>query len=85
MVFIRKFLYVILKLDKHKKFEADTDNRGFIPLLSYNPKTKYYRFNCYCDTCPCNGKGLCSTHFPKIPIEMLHEFDGDNIIKNFCG
>jgi len=82
---IRKILYFVLRLDKHKKYKKDKDIRGFIPVLSYNPKTKYYRFNCYCFSCPCNFKGLCSTHFTKIPIECLHEFDGDNIIKNYCG
>lgn len=85
MVKIRKILYFVLKLDIHKKYEADKDIQGFIPLLSYNPKTKFYRFNCYCRTCPCNFKGLCSTHFYSIPYVLLHEFDGDNIIKNFCG
>ena len=85
MVRVRRILYLTLHLNKHKKYEKDIDKEGFIPILSYNPKMKYYRFNCYCFDCPCNFEGLCSTHFNKIPIECLHEFDGDNVIKNYCG
>ena len=85
MTFMRKILYFILHLDEHKKYQKDENNEGFISVLSYNPKTKYYRFNCYCLTCPCNSEGLCSTHFPEIPHQMMHAFDGDNIIRNYCG
>lgn len=82
---IRNQLYDLLKLDKHKKFENHVSNDGFIPVLSVNPKTNQYRFNCYCFDCPCNKDGLCVTCFNKIPKERLHEFDGDNIVQNFCG
>lgn len=85
MVLTRKTLYFILGLDRHKKFVKELSNEGYIPIMSYNPKLKKYRFNCYCRACPVNKDGLCSTMFYKIPLECLHEFDGDNIIKNYCG
>lgn len=85
MVKVRRILYFLLKLDIHKKYIADKNTSGYIPVLSFHPKSKYYRFNCYCFDCPCNSNGLCSTKFQKIPIECLHEFDGDNILKNYCG
>lgn len=85
MVFIRKILYFILKLDKHKKFEKFLSNDGYIPLLSYNVKLKHYRFNCYCLDCPINLNGLCQTRFKEIPFFIMHNFDNDNTIKNFCG
>jgi hypothetical protein len=85
MVSIRKCLYFLLRLDRHKDYESDKNKDGFFPLLSYNSKLKTYRFNCYCFSCPCNSKGLCVTEFSQLPTNILHEFDGDNIIKNFCG
>ena len=85
MTNIRNQLYDILKLNKHKKFDSYLSNDGFIPLLSINPKNKQYRFNCYCFDCPCNKDGLCVSCFNYIPKDILHEFDGDNIVKNFCG
>ncbi len=85
MVQIRKYLYLLLKLDIHRKYEKNTDITGYFPVLSYNLNKKTYRFNCYCFDCPCNFNGLCSTRFYKIPINCLHEFDGDNIVKNYCG
>jgi len=86
MVTTRKILYFLLKLDKHKKFKKFyIDKKNYIPLLSYNIKEKHYRFNCYCFSCPCNIKGLCATKFGSIPRHLMHEFDGDNIIKNLCG
>lgn len=88
MIFIRHFLYFLLKLDIHKKFEKFNffnDNEKYISLLSYNVKNKYYRFNCYCYECPVNNDGLCRTKFFSLPFHNLHEFDNDNIIRNFCG
>lgn len=85
MVGIRKFLYFILKLDIHKKYNKHQDNDGYMPVMSYSPKENKYRFNCYCFECPVNMKGLCASRFFTIPFEALHEFDGDNIIKNYCG
>ncbi len=82
---IRNILYDTLNLDKHKKYIKNLNNEGYIPLLSFSQEQKKYRFNCYCFTCPANNKGLCSTEFFKIPMEALHEFDGDNIVKNYCG
>lgn len=87
MVLIRKFLYFVLRLDIHKKYEKYKKyaKYGYIPLLSYDPIGKNYRFNCYCLECPNNSNGLCGTLFYRIQKEILHEFDGDNICKNYCG
>lgn len=85
MTNIRNYLYQKMKLDKHRKYKNHISNDGYIPILSVNPKTKEYRFNCYCFDCPCNKDGLCVTKFISIPKNNFHEFDGDNIIKNFCG
>lgn len=85
IIIFRKILYFIFRLDKHKKYTKNLNNESYIPVLSFSTNLKKYRFNCYCFECPANNKGLCSTEFLKIPIEILHEFDGDNIIKNYCG
>jgi len=85
MVKLRSSLYDILKLDKHKKFVCHSDKDGYIPLLSFHPKKKLYRFHCYVSDCPCNQDGLCCTEHRMIPLHLIHEFDGDNIIKQYCG
>ena len=62
-------------------------------LMAYDPKTKLYRFGCNVKDCPCNlGNGWCSKSciaLDKKWLEMmlykLHEYDGDNCIKQFCG
>lgn len=85
MVSVRGFLYWFLCLDAHKKFSSVLDNEGYVPLLVWSPERRHYRFACYCRECPANRKGLCCTPFSKIPVAQLHEFDGDNIVKNYCG
>ena len=82
---IRNYLYEKMNLDKHKKFEKNKDNNGYIPILSFNPHKKTYRFNCYCFDCPCNSDGLCSSEHIVFPVDIMHPFDGDNIVKQFCG
>lgn len=52
-------------------------------LLSY--QDKYYRFYCKYYDCPCNQKGICKTKYTDLPIDLLHEWDGKNIIKCLCG
>ena len=85
MVNVRKLLYFLLRLNIHKNLHAYQNSEGYFPVMCYSNKDEKYRFNCYCLTCPCNIDGLCATKFFKIPFEALHEFDGDNIIKNYCG
>lgn len=85
MVRVRRFLYFIFRLDIHKKYNTYKNKEGYIPVMSYNPEKKAYRYNCYCFTCPCNSEGLCVTEHSSIPLHLLHEFDGDNIIHNYCG
>ena len=62
-------------------------------LLVYDRKTKLYRYGCSVTECPCNMKnGWCSKATPTIDKEflrgmlnMLHEYDGDNCVKQWCG
>jgi hypothetical protein len=59
-------------------------------LLAYDRKTKLYRYGCTVIECPCNMQnGWCSKATPSMAkdliIDMLHEFDGDNCIKQWCG
>jgi len=85
---MREMLYDELNLDEHRKFREFKDKSGYIPVLSVNPETKIYRFNCYCFECPNNQEGLCRTEFSKLPLNntyILHEFDNDNIVRNYCG
>lgn len=62
-------------------------------LLVYDRKAKLYRYGCSVTECPCNMKnGWCSKATPAIDkdfmakmLTMLHEYDGDNCIKQWCG
>ena len=45
----------------------------------------FYRFACYCKACPCNDDGMCATRYTEIPFKQMHEWDGDNIIRAWCG
>ena len=44
-----------------------------------------YKFICKYYKCPNNQNGLCKTLYKTLPIDLLHEFDGKNIIKCLCG
>lgn len=59
--------------------------KGLIPLLYYDTENRVYVFACTVRSCPCNRDGLCTTTFTHLPVHLLHEFDGDNIIKQVCG
>ena len=55
-------------------------------LLAYDRKTKLYRYGCNVKSCPCNlGNGWCSKGSIRLEKNMLHDFDGDNAVKQFCG
>uniref|UniRef100_A0A6M3KBB6 Uncharacterized protein n=1 Tax=viral metagenome TaxID=1070528 RepID=A0A6M3KBB6_9ZZZZ len=62
-------------------------------VVAYDPKTKLYRYGCNVSKCPCNLKnGWCSKATPALNKEFiqmmlnrLHEYDGDNCVKQFCG
>jgi len=64
-----------------------------IILLAYDVKTKLYRYGCSVAECPCNLKnGWCSKATPAIDkdflismLNMLHKYDGDNCVKQWCG
>lgn len=58
-----------------------------IPVL-FVEKTEdsiYYRTGCYVNDCPCNVGNMCSVRYSIIPIQQLHNWDGDNIILTRCG
>jgi hypothetical protein len=65
--------------DAHIHFE------GLIPLLYYDPEKKRYLLGCTVKGCPCNHNGICKTEHLHLPKNLLHEFDGDNIIQQVCG
>lgn len=49
-----------------------------------------WRFRCRYDgdhyaLCPSNDHGLCRTVYLLFPWNLLHEWDGKNIIKCLCG
>ena len=62
-------------------------------LVAYDHETGMYRYGCSVEGCPCNMKnGWCSKSTPHIDrktiqrmLEMLHEYDGDNAVKQWCG
>lgn len=57
-----------------------------VVLLAYDKKRKVYRYGCSVTGCPCNTKaGWCSKASPFLDKRMLHEYDGDNAIKQWCG
>lgn len=64
-----------------------------IPLLFYDTKLKRYVLGYTVKGCSCNqwnihfNIGLCSTTaiFLEGTKQLLHEFDGDNIIQQVCG
>lgn len=69
---------------------SDENLEKLIPLLFWDPEKKAYRFGCTCLGCPCNAGGICGaeTHDSLETLferNAIHEFDGDNIIKQVCG
>lgn len=68
-------------------------SEDLIILLAYDQKTKLYRYGCSVKDCPCNMKnGWCSKATPaidkdflKLMLNMLHDYDGDNCVKQWCG
>lgn len=55
-------------------------------LLAYDHKRKLYWYGCTVDECPCHMKnGWCSKATPFLDKKMIHEFDGDNAVKQWCG
>jgi len=70
-----------------RKEIAERPEGKFLPLVfvEIDGDRFYYRFACYCRSCPCNDNGKCATRYTRLPISQLHEWDGDNIIKAWCG
>lgn len=67
------------------KFVVPANTKKLIPLLFWDPEKKHYIFGCTVKGCPCNRNGLCGTRHLTLPKNVLHEFDGDNIIQQVCG
>lgn len=79
----REKLELKMKMGKEKR-------EKLIPLLYWDSIAKLYRFGCTCLKCPCNTGGVCGAgnhETLKLLFERgaIHEFDGDNIIKQVCG
>ena len=60
---------------------------NLIPVLFYDKVKKGYRAGCTCLLCPWNENGVCVT--VALSLEdlkrIMHEFDGDNIVQQWCG
>ncbi len=62
-----------------------------IILLAYDPVTKLFRFGCTVKECPCHlgDTPWCSKAVPDFNRDMIarmiHDFDGDNCVKQWCG
>jgi len=71
---------------KYEKFKPSP--KKLVALLLWDVEKKAYRMGCQCILCPCNQNGVCGV-VNKETLEMLmlrmHEFDGDNIIRQVCG
>lgn len=61
-------------------------SEDLIILLAYDRKTELYRYGCSVRDCPCNlQNGWCSKGTPSLDKTMLHDYDGDNVVKQWCG
>lgn len=59
---------------------------NLVTLLVYDSERKLYRYGCSVKECPCNlQNGWCSKATPFLDKNMLHEYDGDNAVKQWCG
>ncbi|VVB51811.1 Uncharacterised protein [uncultured archaeon] len=60
---------------------------NLIPVLFYDRERKGYRAGCTVAECPWNENGVCVTVTLNLAFlkNILHEFDGDNIVKQACG
>lgn len=55
-------------------------------MLAYDHETKLYRYGCSVKECPCNMQnGWCSKATLYLDKNMLHDYDGDNCVKQWCG
>ena len=62
-------------------------SHNLVPVLFYDKVRKGYRAGCTCIECPWNENGACITLILKLDLlkNILHEFDGDNIVQQVCG
>ena len=70
------------------KCRAEMMNRHeIIPILFYDKNKKGYRAGCTVLLCPNNENGICRTVilFLEDLKRIFHEFDGDNIVQQWCG
>lgn len=60
---------------------------NLIPVLFYDKEKRGYRAGCTVLQCPYNENGVCITLtlFLEHLKTILHEFDGDNIVQQWCG
>lgn len=66
----------------------ERDSRELVPVLYWDRKRKGYVAGCSVLQCPCNaGNGYCSSLILTADTlkNILHEYDGDNIVFLPCG
>lgn len=74
------------EIEQRERGAEHIPSEDLLILLAYDRKTKLYRYGCTVTGCPCNMQnGWCSRATPYLDKNMLHEFDGDNAVKQWCG
>jgi hypothetical protein len=81
------------EIRQREKGAINMPSDDLVILLAYDRKTNLYRYGCSVKDCPCNmGNGWCSKSTPTLDkkflemmLNMLHEYDGDNCVKQWCG
>ena len=65
--------------------KAHKETNELLPLIYWDKIDKVYRFGCTVRECPANIEGICCTPAMSFDLMDLHEFDGDNCVKQVCG
>lgn len=58
---------------------------NLVPVLFYDKARKGYRAGCSVIECPSNENGICMALHASIHQIYLHEYDGDNCVRQECG
>jgi hypothetical protein len=86
----REFQSYCAKCREELKLKAQgadvVPSEDLVILLAYDKKERRYRYGCSVKECPCNTElGWCSKATPFLDKTMLHDYDGDNAVKQWCG
>lgn len=73
------------KVRKEANLKAHKETEDLLPLIYWDKREGAYRFGCTVRECPANIDGICCTPALSFDMMELHEFDGDNCVKQVCG